>query len=374
MITNLGTIDIQLYDDQAPITVANFLRYAGRGDYNGVMIHRSQPGFVIQGGGYKCCNALNQFYAIPADPPIQNEFDPSRPNVHGTIAMAKLGGDPNSATNQWFINLADNSATLDSQNGGFTVFGNVIDTALDPGMSVVNAIAALQTLAFAAPFNQLPVLSSYNPANGVQAADLVVVNSIPNVKSATTMAGNLDIFTADPDMTFGTVGAVTSATALSWMGTFAPPSNKTVQFTDGMLTFTVTRTIGSAGRIVTLINGGTTTPNHYYAYGPTPDNNTSHWYDFTYDGTTGAEFVGNKILLHFVDGQRGDYDITANNSITHVGAPAVVSDIATGSPSSVGCSIAATPSQMKGNGDWIVISLFLAFVAVIRRRVKNRRV
>jgi cyclophilin family peptidyl-prolyl cis-trans isomerase len=366
METVLGNIDVELYDDQAPKTVANFLRYAGRGYYDGVIIHRSEPGFVTQGGGYKCC-ILGQFVPIPSDPPVQNEFDPSRSNVRGTIAMAKLGGDPDSATNQWFFNLADNSANLDNQNGGFTVFGRV----LDPGMNVVDAIASQQTLAFAAPFDHLPVLSSYNPINGLQAADLVTVNRIPNVKSTTTLPGTLTTFTADVDMTFGTLGIIDAAITASWLETFTPSPHKTVQFRDGIYALTMTGAMGPAGRIVTLLDGAATRPNHYYAYGPTPDNAAQHWYDFSYDGTTGAEFVGNKILLHFVDGQRGDDDLTVNDSIAHTGAPVLETAITTDSSNSGGCSIAAIPSQSAGNGDWVVVSLFLAFVALVRRRARR---
>ena len=82
---------------------------------------------------------------------MQNE--PFISNIRGTIAMAKLGGDPNSATSQWFINLADNSANLDTQNGGFTVFGHVTGN----GMSVADAIAMLNRVNVGSPFDALPV-------------------------------------------------------------------------------------------------------------------------------------------------------------------------------------------------------------------------
>jgi cyclophilin family peptidyl-prolyl cis-trans isomerase len=376
MVTTLGTFDIQLYDDQAPKTVANFLRYAGRGDYtaNG-FIHRSAPGFVIQGGGYAFFIDLSGnpfFFHIPQDPPVQNEFSPSRSNVRGTIAMAKLGGKPDSATSEWFFNLADNSANLDTQNGGFTVFGNVID----PGMSVVDAIAALpisNQSAVNGDFGALPVIN-FDPTKGLQESNLVMLTSIPNVSAPNKLGGATSVFTADVDMTFtpDSVKTLDAATSTSDLATFTPPPNESVNFNDGIFTFTLTGAMPS-GRVVTLLYGDTPAPNHYYAYGPTPDNTTPHWYEFSFDGTTGAEFIGNKILLHFVDGQRGDDDLNSTNgSITHTGAPVLVAPIS--SSSSSGCTIAGIPSQTTNNGDWVLISLFLTFVALVRRRAHHDRV
>jgi len=132
-----------------PTTATNFLGYVDRGDYDGSFIHRSIPNFVIQGGGFNESGGLVD--AVTAGPPIENE--PGNSNVRGTLAMAKLGGDPDSATNQWFINLADNSANLDAQNGGFTVFGRVVGD----GMSLVDTLAALPTYVFSSPFNDLPL-------------------------------------------------------------------------------------------------------------------------------------------------------------------------------------------------------------------------
>lgn len=132
--TSLGTIDIELLDTEAPLTVANFLSYVNSGAYNNSIIHRSIPNFIIQGGGF-----TNVLGAIPANAPVVNEFSATRSNLRGTIAMAKVDGNPNSATNGWFINLSDNSANLDNQNGGFTVFGRVVGN----GMQVADAIAAL---------------------------------------------------------------------------------------------------------------------------------------------------------------------------------------------------------------------------------------
>lgn len=136
--TVLGNIDVSLSDTATPLTVANFLRYADRGAWDGTFFHRSVTGFVIQAGGFSPRDD-EKIAQIAPDAPVANEFSPSRPNVCGTMAMAKLGGNPDSATNQWFFNTNDNSGNLDNQNGGFTTFARVLGS----GMDVVNAIAAL---------------------------------------------------------------------------------------------------------------------------------------------------------------------------------------------------------------------------------------
>lgn len=138
------SFDVLLYEDTAPNTVANFLRYMDAGEYVGTVIHRSIPGFIWQGGGFEFAGDPIQAVPIPTFAPIANEFGAS--NIRGTIAMAKMEGDPNSATSQWFFNLADNSANLNNQNGGFTVFGEVVGT----GMDVVDLIAGLPTGNFSA--------------------------------------------------------------------------------------------------------------------------------------------------------------------------------------------------------------------------------
>jgi peptidyl-prolyl cis-trans isomerase A (cyclophilin A) len=141
--TSLGDFSIELFDDITPITVANFLNYVNSGRFNGTVIHRSVPGFVIQGGWLSYNASINQLDQITLDAAIQNEFSVS--NTRGTVAMAKVGGDPNSATSQWFVNLADNSGILDGQNGGFTAFGRVIGD----GMTVLDNIAAQPTFTVA---------------------------------------------------------------------------------------------------------------------------------------------------------------------------------------------------------------------------------
>lgn len=137
--SSMGQFCIELFETQTPITTANFLKYIDSDAYTNGIFHRSIPGFVIQGGGFKVVDGTSgeSLVAVNTFSPIINEFKIS--NTRGTVAMAKLGGNPNSATSQWFVNLADNSANLDYQNGGFTVFGRVIFD----GMTVFDAIAKL---------------------------------------------------------------------------------------------------------------------------------------------------------------------------------------------------------------------------------------
>lgn len=174
METVLGDIEVELFDTVTPLTVANFMNYVNDGDFTNSFIHRSVPGFIIQGGGFTFENG--QLGEVPTDPPVANEFD--RSNIRGTIAMAKLGGDPNSATSGWFFNLADNSANLDSQNGGFTVFGQVIGT----GMDVVDAIAALQVWNAGGAFTELPMID-YPGTGEILQEHLVMISRIVTVST-----------------------------------------------------------------------------------------------------------------------------------------------------------------------------------------------
>jgi len=169
--TSLGDVEIELFDKQAPKTVANFLNYVNSGDYDSSFFHRLEPGFVLQGGGFQFIDGLT--INIPVNPPVMNE--PGVSNVRGTIAMAKLSGDPDSATSQWFINLADNSANLDNQNGGFTVFGQVSGN----GMEVIDAISALQVWNAGGSFTRLP-LRDYSGEGFVTSDNLVMINAAEN--------------------------------------------------------------------------------------------------------------------------------------------------------------------------------------------------
>ena len=156
--TSLGVLEITLHPESAPNHVENFLNYVNDDAYSNSFFHRSVPGFIIQAGGFSYSD--DQFTLVPTDPAVDNEFNLS--NVRGTVAMAKLSDNPNSATNQWFINLADNSTNLDNQNGGFTVFGTV-----SSGMSVADDIANLVRVNASGAFSDLPIRNFENVSDPI---------------------------------------------------------------------------------------------------------------------------------------------------------------------------------------------------------------
>jgi cyclophilin family peptidyl-prolyl cis-trans isomerase len=136
--TSMGAITIELFKDQAPVSVANFLQYANEGFYPGTIWHRVVPGYVIQGGGFTADLAEK-----PTRAPIQNEATNGLSNRRGTVGMARTR-TLRSATSQFYINLANNPS-LDHKGFspdvfGYAVFGRVID-----GMDVVDRIAAVRT-------------------------------------------------------------------------------------------------------------------------------------------------------------------------------------------------------------------------------------
>ena len=135
--TNMGDITIELFEDKAPETVANFLRYTNEGKLNGTIFHRVIPNFMIQGGGH-----MPDMSQIDTFDPIINESSNNLSNKKGTIAMARTSS-PNSATSQFFINLRDNDF-LDKANSadgvGYCVFGQVTD-----GIEIVDQIGVVST-------------------------------------------------------------------------------------------------------------------------------------------------------------------------------------------------------------------------------------
>jgi len=198
-----NNVDVRLFEQVAPLSVANFLRYANGttingGNYNGSFLHRSVPGFILQGGGFSFDPALNDgsfsydslsdsfpggLQLVVQDDPVVNEFSLS--NIRATLAMAKKAGDPDSATNQWFFNLIDNSANLDAQNGGFTVFGEVIGA----GMAVIDDIASADALANVQVFDKSDIHSSFAalPLINYTDPESVIIDNLVRLNSVTQL-------------------------------------------------------------------------------------------------------------------------------------------------------------------------------------------
>lgn len=145
LTTSAGNIELELNSQKAPISVNNFLDYVKSGFYNNTTFHRVIPGFMIQGGGFT--EDMNQ---KQPNPPIKNEADNGLRNTRGTIAMARTA-DKDSATSQFFINVADN-AFLDhgQRDFGYAVFGNVIK-----GMDIAEKISQVPTHNVG-PFQNVP--------------------------------------------------------------------------------------------------------------------------------------------------------------------------------------------------------------------------
>ncbi len=133
--TSHGAFTVELFPKEAPITVENFLQYVDDGHFDGTIFHRIVPGFVIQGGGL-----TSEFANKKTRPPISNEAKNGLKNGRGTLSMARTS-DINSATSQFFVNLADN-AFLDHgpRDYGYAVFGRISE-----GMDVIDKIARVGT-------------------------------------------------------------------------------------------------------------------------------------------------------------------------------------------------------------------------------------
>jgi cyclophilin family peptidyl-prolyl cis-trans isomerase len=195
--TSLGDFDVNLFDEYTPKTVENFLAYVESGAYSDTFVHRSVERFVIQGGGF----AYDADYSLPDKialtphmdtfPPVINE--PVLSNQRGTISMAKRGGQPNSATSEWFFNLVDNSAGLDIKESGYTVFGQVVDN----GMDVIDEINSLPTQNYGGgAFANLPVINytDQDRANGLALTDenRVMIYRITVIDPAVDTAADLE--------------------------------------------------------------------------------------------------------------------------------------------------------------------------------------
>lgn len=197
--TVMGDFQVNLYDKATPKTVANFLAYVTSDAYKNTIVHRSVPGFVIQGGGFQYPNK-SPLVVIPQKPTVINE--PLYANRRGTIAMAKLQSQPDSASNQWFFNLSDNNrGVLDSQEGGpgFTVFGEVMGN----GMAIIDAMAGLRIFDLGLALNTIPLrnYTSADVTSGVAITDshLVLIQNImvldANVDTAASLTPQKTTYT-----------------------------------------------------------------------------------------------------------------------------------------------------------------------------------
>jgi cyclophilin family peptidyl-prolyl cis-trans isomerase len=418
MQTDLGDVDIELFDTVAPETVANFLNYVNGSDYDGTFIHRSVPGFVLQMGGYIFDPDQGDFFGdgtsrIPTDPPVINEFGMS--NIRGTIAMAKSPGDPDSATSEFFINLADNSENLDNQNGGFTVFAQVTD-----GMDVIDLIVGKQRcisyfisnsgqcngiisfdnsplldmlvndslfptdfLNDVAPQNLVKIISigidtdgdsvidrveDAGPNGGDGNSDGIADSAQSHIVSLPDIRNSYITLVADP---LQALRSLDFSEGIDFLAQAEPLSSLNgLNFIYGFLSFEVTNVEISGNADIRIILPKGEKPVKFFKFGPTPDDPVDHLYEFTFDGETGAEFSGNEVILHFVDGKRGDSDLTKNGIIVDPGTPAIKASNAGASSGGGGCSLHSKQRYPENAGDWLLLFALLGLLYMQNRKTQ----
>jgi len=410
MQTDLGGVDIELFDDTTPLTVENFLFYVNGGvdgnGYEGTFIHRrakiDDSGVsALQLGGSVFNPANGSFTTndgishIPTQGSVLNE--PGLSNLRGTIAMAKQAGFPDSAKAEFFFNVIDNTI-LDTLESGFTVFGEV----LGDGMDVIDAISGLERCkdigfnlpipctafpqvplvgikavngaVFTTPVEQQNLVNFTNigidtdgdgvidkvedaaPNNGDMNNDAVTDSLQTNIASFQTIAGDY-IFIKAPQGTVLTSTDILGQTFAHTTVDLSDPNNDLAGF-QIFQGFFATKLSGiskgdAASLELTIPSGDT--PNTFISYGPTTDNTTSHWHEFTFDGETGAQFNGEVITLHYVDGKRGDADMQANGIIqTLPGGPVQKPDDTDGIPEEIENN---APNNGDGNDDGVLDSL-----------------
>lgn len=197
------------------------------------------PGFVIQGGGYKIVNTAggSSLDAVTTFAPVVNEYSVS--NTRGTVAMAKVANNPDSATSQWFVNLGDNAANLNNQNGGFTVFAKILYN----GMNTFDAIAALPVLdfnkSFGSHFSTTPSLSfngqhvTLSVVSTVQLNDVTAVFENERVSFPVDIGNNefydvtMHLIATQPSIVFQleSISAIAAADKPANIGTDEPADN-----------------------------------------------------------------------------------------------------------------------------------------------------
>lgn len=186
MRTTLGTVVFDLYPNQAPVSVANWLAYVQANFYTNLIFHRVIPGFMNQGGGF----ASGMVYQTPLYPSIVLESDNGLSNLRGTLAMARTS-DPNSATDQFYVNLVDNTfLNFSATSPGYAVFGQVAQ-----GMNVMDALAAVRTQTVGSnqnvPVTDVVILSAQETNGGGLKTGTGVV-TLSAIENLATWAYSLD--------------------------------------------------------------------------------------------------------------------------------------------------------------------------------------
>ncbi|MCY2942815.1 MAG: peptidylprolyl isomerase [Planctomycetota bacterium] len=235
--TSKGAIDVTLMDTASPVSVTNFLSYAKNGSYTDDLFHRmanlSGTGApqILQGGQFTTNSSgspstVSSFTDVPTYQPIANEYDPSRPNKIGSLAMARTS-DLNSATSQFYFNLTDNTTSLGQTGNGYAAFGNVANSAsltnLQSFATSYTPQAGTIITTTTNPVPSLPALTGASPAVtnnpvGTATTNLALTNTI----TGATPTGYLNylVSSSDPSIVTATIGSLN--------GTFSPSQVKLV--------------------------------------------------------------------------------------------------------------------------------------------------
>jgi peptidyl-prolyl cis-trans isomerase A (cyclophilin A) len=259
--TTFGDIEVELYDQDKPMTVRNFKRLVESGAYLNTFFHRLEPGFVIQGGGFATpARYTTNLFAppwlylqgVPNFGNITNEFRVGRrlSNTNGTIAMAKTS-DPNSANSQFFFSLGDNSLSLDNTNnsGGFTVFGHVVRDA--------NQLLSM--------FNAMSYWHGVVPMGVLFPSDSLATNlfkTLPVTFDGAYYPRYGDLLFVDISLLQVAVKSIASGKEISWNS--AASMTNIVEFTTNLppVWNTLLRTNGTGGRLAVV--DAAATPRRFY--------------------------------------------------------------------------------------------------------------
>jgi len=225
--TNFANVDVELFDQEKPETVKNFLLYVYSGAYSNLVLQRLEPSFVVQAGHIRIDDptSTNFFVTYPLWTDfgkITNEYSvgPQLTNEYGTIAMARIGGQTNSASHDWFLNLTNNSF-LDTRDGGFTVFGRVVNTTgPQSGTNVLNYFNTLERNRGIRSYT----IQTYNET----------LTHLPVTTNRSSAPFFTDLFTVRATVIQGNVAGDTTAPTLQVTqpsGTFVTTTNLTITLT-----------------------------------------------------------------------------------------------------------------------------------------------